>query len=63
MADLKQQVEMLIQSQMTEHTEQIEIQKSLPSKGLGIHTGKVLLDENTKVSKQLSESIIRYYQK
>ncbi|XP_034258808.1 LOW QUALITY PROTEIN: cilia- and flagella-associated protein 54 [Pantherophis guttatus] len=48
LADLKQQVEMLIQSQMTEHTEQIEIQKSLPSKGLGTHTGKVLLDENTK---------------
>ncbi|XP_013907008.1 PREDICTED: cilia- and flagella-associated protein 54-like isoform X2 [Thamnophis sirtalis] len=45
LADLKQQVEMLIQSQMTE---QIEIQKSLPSKGLGTHTGKVLLDENTK---------------
>ncbi|XP_058047226.1 cilia- and flagella-associated protein 54 [Ahaetulla prasina] len=48
LADLKQQVEMLIQSQMTEHTEQIEIPQSLPSKGLGTHTAKVLLDENTK---------------
>ncbi|KAG8137993.1 hypothetical protein E2320_003927 [Naja naja] len=58
LADLKQQLEMLIQSQMTEQTEQIEIQKSLPSKGLGSHTAKVLLDKNTKVSKRLSESII-----
>ncbi|XP_039214094.1 cilia- and flagella-associated protein 54 isoform X2 [Crotalus tigris] len=45
LADLKQQLEMLIQSQMTEQT---EIQKSSPSKGLGTHTAKVLLDENTK---------------
>lgn len=51
LADLKQQLEMLIQSQMTEQTEQTEIQKSSPSKGLGTHTAKVLLDENTKVSK------------
>ncbi|XP_070611988.1 cilia- and flagella-associated protein 54 isoform X2 [Erythrolamprus reginae] len=48
LADLKQQLEMLIQLQMTEQTEQIEIQKRSPSKGLGTHTGKVRLDENTK---------------
>ncbi|XP_026548471.1 cilia- and flagella-associated protein 54 [Notechis scutatus] len=48
LADLKQQLEMLIQSQMTEQTELIEIQKGLPPKGLGTHTAKVLLDKNTK---------------
>ncbi|ETE65780.1 putative uncharacterized protein C12orf63, partial [Ophiophagus hannah] len=57
LADLKQQLEMLIQSQMTEQTEQTEIQKSLPSKGLGTHTAKVLLDKNTKNNKTWSAKI------
>ncbi|XP_025022532.1 cilia- and flagella-associated protein 54, partial [Python bivittatus] len=48
LSDLKQQLEMLIQSLATSQTEQTEIQKSSPSEGLRTNAAKVPLDENTK---------------